>query len=159
MTFWCTSLVSLYDAATLGVRLCANTAHMCACNQWCIYAKWCPWKNLNMRPIIIISILDTSTIFTKDKQWRKEMFWSGNYLYLFLLRTFQEIKFKVSIKTTTYFYTHLFLLWKISKHSNNNVIIVYVALHSVVYQNCIPYKKINNILHLQTAISFKMERI
>jgi len=19
-------------------------------NQWCIYAKWCPWQNLHVRP-------------------------------------------------------------------------------------------------------------
>jgi len=48
--------------------------------------------------------------------------------------------------TTTYFYTHSFLLLRTSKHANNNVLI---GLHSVAWQNCISYKK-SNILQAQT---------
>jgi len=35
----------------------------------------------------------------------------------------------------------------------------FIGLHSVAWQNYIPYKKTNNILQLQTTITFEMKHI
>ena len=46
-----------------------------------------------------------------------------------------------------------------SKHSNNNVIIIYMPAYGVAWKNCISYKKLKNILKLQTTITFEMKHI
>jgi len=44
------------------------------------------------------------------------------FLFIFALN-FAANKYKLSTTTTTCFCTYLFVLWWISKHSNNNVIV------------------------------------
>jgi len=66
------------------------------------------------------------------------------------------MKHKLSIRTTSYSYTHLFFY---EEYQTNTNVITVIGLHSVACRNCTSYKKSNNVCQLQTTISFVMEHI
>jgi len=64
-------------------------------HQWRIYAKWRPWQSLNVRPFAQFSRkINQETKCTEAEN-----------MYLFFIKTFQQIKYKLSGRTITVFCT------------------------------------------------------
>jgi len=93
--------------------------------QWRIYARGangkvevCDLSNNNLCILYRHNFYESKNIKKMNVLKRK--------IFVFIIASnFQQIKYKLSIRAITYFYTHLFLLWRISKHSNNNILIIY----------------------------------
>jgi len=75
-------------------------AHLC---------EMAPMTKLNCAPFLIIYVLYVGAIFTKVRTLKTYVLKRKIFVFIFAYN-FQHIKYKLSISSITYFYTHLFLL-------------------------------------------------